>query len=83
MMAIIKPDFPDFKLPARELWTYPVFLIISVIFSLVFFDTDEGLLIVLDTEDVEYPDFLAISKILIFFFTYLQINSFLMFTMFN
>ena len=38
-----------------------------VILSLTFFDTEVGLLIVLDTEDVEYPDFLAISKILIFF----------------
>ena len=68
-MAIIKPDFPDFKLPAKELWTKPVFLIILKILSLVFFATEDGLLIALDTEDVEYPDFLATSKILIFFFT--------------
>ena len=68
-MAIIKPDFPDFKLPARELCTYPNFLIISKILFLVFSDNEEGLLIALDTEDVEYPDFFATSKMLIFFFT--------------
>ena len=54
-----------------------------VILTRVFFDTEEGLLIVLETEDVEYPDFLAISKILIFFFTYLQINCFLIFSITN